>query len=206
MSYRLTTRDTLSRKTVPIAKPADLHIDLTRRLLLEATMRVLTRTPLSSVTYRAIGAEAQISERTVFRHFASRGDFLEAIASAITERLDLPPPPRTIDELQASPRELYRCFEGERELTKAVVHSELHDQMRTKAKPRWAEVRKLTDGFAPKVAERKRKLATVNFQYVLSANAWHSYRFHFHLTLDESIECAQTTIQQTLSGLRTNSN
>lgn len=169
-------------------------------------MRVLDHSSLGKLTFRAVAVEAQISERTVFRYFPTRGEFLDAIAAEATKRLDLPKPPRTIAELRIAPEALYRCFEKHKNLTKAAVHSAFHDRMRAKAKPRWAAVRKLVDTFAPSLEERQRKLAAVSIQYILSANAWHSYRFHFDLTLDESIECAETAISQTIHSLHSNTN
>lgn len=200
--YPLTNLEVLSRSPVSLAKQTEVYTDQTSRLLLEAALRVLARDSLRGVTYRAVAAEAKVSERTVFRYFAAREEFLDAIALELTRRLDLPPPPTSIGKLQEAPDALYRCFERESNLTRAGVHSELHERMRAMARPRWLAVRRLVEAYSPQVTEQRRKFASVNFQYILSANAWHSYRFHFRLTIDESIECAKTSIRQTISGLQ----
>jgi AcrR family transcriptional regulator len=192
----------MSRKPTPLTKLSELHSDLTARLLLDAALRVLDHSSVGELTFRAVAAEAHISERTVFRYFPTRDEFLDAIAEAVTHRLVLPPPPGTLEELRGAPKALYSCFEAERSLTKAAVHSEFHDRMRARAKPRWNAVRKLIDSSAPRRTERRRKLAAATIQYLLSANAWHSCRFHFDLTLDESIECAETAIAQTIHSLQ----
>lgn len=196
----------MSTHKEPLVKLSELYSDLAAKRLLDAALRILDRSSLGKLTFRAVAVEAHTSERTVFRYFPTRDDFLDAIAEEVTKRLELPLPPRTIEELARAPEALYGCFEKHTNLTKAAVHSEFHDKMRVKAEPRWAEVRKLVDLMAPEIPPTERKLAAVSIQYILSANAWHSYRFHFGLSADEAVKCAENGISQAISSLKRNAN
>jgi len=182
---------------------ADLRIDMTQRLILQAGLRTLEEATVSELTMRAVAKASGISERTMFRYFATRDEFLAALAAELTRTLALPPHPRTIDELLAMPSALYRSFEEKRNLMKASLHSELSDHMRAgEAKQRWIAVGKLIDAYAPRAAEQRRKIASANIRYYLSGSTWHYYRFVFRFTLDDTIACAEAALRQSLDSLR----
>jgi AcrR family transcriptional regulator len=182
---------------------AERRTDLTQRLILEAAVRLLERGSVSDVTARAVAAEAGMSERTIFRYFATRDELLDAIADEVRRSLELPPPPRTVEELLAAPQLLYSAFEAKEKLTKAALHTELFPRMRdVQAKQRWMAVRKIIDELAPRRPERERKIAAANIRYFLAATSWHYYRFNFGFSLEETVACAETAIRQAVEGLR----
>jgi len=179
-----------------------LRNDLTRKLILDAALETLERSTVGELTVRAVARHANISERTVFRYFATREEFLDAIAEAVRARFDLPPPPETLEDLLAAPRALYTRFDAVRSLTVAALHSDLFHRMReTQAKARWMAVRKLIDEAAPERGERERRIAAANIRYYLAASTWHYYRFYFNFSLEDSIACAEAAIRDALAGL-----
>jgi AcrR family transcriptional regulator len=188
--------------TGKILRLAERHSDLTRKLILEAALDTLERGGLGELTVRAVAKHAQISERTVFRYFADREAFLDAVADAARERMALPGPPRTVQELLGMPRVLYTCFENTRELTVASLHSEVAPRMRgTQARTRWVAVRKIVEELAPRRNERQRRIAAANIRFYLAASTWHYFRFYFGFGLEDTIACAETAIRQSLDAL-----
>src|SRR4051812_48102399 len=150
---------------------AERQSDLTRQLILEAAIDTLERGSVDDLTVRAVAKRANIAERTVFRYFASRDEFLDAVAGQVRDKLRLPPPPQTLHELAAAPRLLYERFEATANLTKAALHTDLFHRMReTQAKARWTAVRKLVDDMAPRRPERDRRIAAANIRYYLAAS------------------------------------
>lgn len=188
--------------TGKVLKLADRHSDLTRQAILDAAVGMLERSTVSELTVRAVAKQANISERTVFRYFASREEFLDAVADAVRARFALPPPPTTREQLLAAPRALYTRFEAVASLTKAALHSELFHRMReTQARARWKAVRELVDQIAPRKPERQRRIAAANIRYYLAASSWYYFRFYFGFSLEDTIACAETAIRQSLEGL-----
>ena len=188
--------------TGKVLRLADRHAELTRQSILDAAVEMLERSTVSELTIRAVAKQAGISERTVFRYFATREEFLDAIADVVRERLALPAAPATKEELLAAPRALYTRFEAVASLTKAALHSELFHRMReTQAQVRWKAVQALADELAPRKSERQRRIAAANIRYYLAASTWHYYRFYFGFSLEDTIACAETAIRQALSGL-----
>src|SRR5947209_8885389 len=101
-----------------------LRTDMTQRLSFRPVIGRGKRCR-RELTMRAVAKACGISERTMFRYFASRDDFLDALAAELVRTLALPPHPRTIDELLAMPPTLYRSFEEKHNLMRASLKSEL---------------------------------------------------------------------------------
>lgn len=189
-----------STKTLTLSDRLANH---TQALILASAIDLLKKAPVHELTVRAVAGHAHISERTIFRYFATREALLDAIAGEVTKHMALPPDPGSMAELLDYPDTLYRRFEASAALTKAALHTELFPRMRNEqARRRWESVRKVIDAHAPRRSEHDRKLAAANIRYFLSATTWHYYRFYFGFGLNESIECARTAVMQAADGLR----
>jgi AcrR family transcriptional regulator len=186
----------------PIATLSRRHSDLTQELILAAAIDLLEHSSVAELTVRDVAQRANISARTVFRYFPTRDEFLDAIAAEVIRNLNLPPHPATMQELLNLPDALYRTFEAKTSLTKAALHSELFDRIRSApAQQRWIAVGKLLDQHAAMATARERKLAVANIRFFLSATAWNYYRFYFGFSLSDTIAAADAAIRQTLNGV-----
>src|SRR5436305_3558550 len=181
---------------------AELHTDQTERLILESAIAVLENDAFHGLTVRAVARKAGMSERTIFRYFATREAFLDAIAEEITVILKMPPAPQTVDELLSMPRRLYEAFEPRTKLIRAVAHTELFPRMKAgAAQQRWMAIGKVLDREFKQSPARARRIAAANIRYFLSATTWQYYRFIFRFSLEETIACADTAIGHALEGL-----
>ena len=191
--------------SIPLRSLVSRHTDLTQRVILDAALELLEQAPVHELSARAVAKHAGISERTIFRYFANRDEFLAAVAAAMSDRLQVLAEPTSVEELLAFPQTIYTCFEDKIALTKAALHSELYDHIReVDGQRRGAAIRNLVDHVAPDTTEQARKLAAANIRYYLVATTWHYYRFYFELSLEESVQCARTSIVQTLLGIGVN--
>jgi len=188
-----------------MSTPATLlerQTDFTRQVILDAAVDTLERSTVTDLTVRAVAKHANISERTVFRYFPTREDFLDAVATEVRTRLDLPPPPRSVDDLYALPRALYSSLDAKARLTRVSLHTELSDRIRGwQAKERWSAVRKVIDALTPRRSEQERKLAAANIYYYVTASTWQYYRFYLGFSLEDSVAAAEAAIRDTLTGL-----
>ncbi len=176
--------------------------DLTQRLIIEAALQTLQEDSVGGLTMRAVAKRARLSERTIFRYFATRDEFLDAVAAEISSQMQVPHP-RTLEELLAMPRTLFSSLEARRDLIRASLHTDVSERiMQTNGRQRWVAVRKIVDAYAPRAPEARRKIAATNIRYFLSAATWNYYRFVFRFTLEETIACAETAIRQSLDALR----
>jgi AcrR family transcriptional regulator len=182
---------------------AERQADLTRQVILDAALDTLEQGSLADLTVRAVAKRANLAERTVFRYFADREAFLDAVGGALSEKLQLPAPPASLQDLLAAPRALYERFEDQSSLTRSALHTDLFHRMRAiHARPRWVAVRKVIDEIAPRRTERERKIASANIRHYLQASTWHYYRFYFDFSLEDTIAAAETGVRDTLVGLK----
>lgn len=183
------------------------HSAATRELILNTAIGLLKDSGVSDLTVRAVAATAGMSERTVFRYFANRDEFLDAVAQRVIEEMDTPAPPASIDELLSLPDRLYRSFEKNRELVTAVLHTDIFNRVRAGvARGRWTTVRDLIDTYAPTRSEEQRRRASTNINYYLSATTWNYYRHSFELSARETIACAESAIRLMLEDLKVKKN
>lgn len=181
----------------------DRQYALTRRALLDAAVEQLQDGTWAELTIRAVARRAGVAERTAFRHFSSREEFLDALAMEVSLRLELPALPASAQDLPDVPRGLYRAYEAHAALTRAALHSELFDRIReTTAQARWEAVKTLVDAFAPDRSERDRALAAANIRLQLSATSWNYYRSYFGFSLADSIAGAEQAIALFVGALR----
>lgn len=179
------------------------NAELTHRAILDAAVEQLERAPLKELTMRAVAGRAGMSERTLFRYFASHDELLDAVIDEVVRRFDLPADPTSVTELLAYPEALYARFDDIAALTKAILHSELYPRVRkTNTQRRWKAVRGIVDAFAPERSERERTFAAANIRYYLTATTWHYYRFQFGFAPADAVRCARIAISQSLDGLR----
>jgi AcrR family transcriptional regulator len=182
---------------------AELHADHTERVILDSALAVLADDSFNGLTVRAVAKKAAISERTIFRYFATRESFLDATAAEFTRLLNMPPAPQSLPELIAMPRALYQSFEPHGKLIRAVMHTEIFPRMKSgSAHERWVAISRVVDREFRKAPPRARRIAAANIRFFLSANTWQYYRFIFEFDLEQTIACAETAIRQSLDGLR----
>ena len=76
------------------------RIVLTRRLLQEGMLRLLTREKLEDISVTALCKESGINRSTFYNHYASPSQLLEEMEHAlVNELLRINPPAKTVDEI-----------------------------------------------------------------------------------------------------------
>jgi AcrR family transcriptional regulator len=176
--------------------------DLARGSIIAAGMDLVVEAPDDPLSVRSVANRAGMSERTVFRYFATRDILLDEVAAELASRVQAPPVPGMPSDLTAYARDLYRQFETKAPLIKAALRSELYNRVRHVAgDARGRSIRHLIDNAAPAAPDEARRAAAANIHYHLVATTWHYYRFYFDLSLEESTRCAEAIIEQALGSL-----
>lgn len=174
----------------------DRQSDATRELILSTAVDLLEKSGVTELTVRAVARAAGMSERTIFRYYATRDEFLDAVAATTARRMSVPMPPASIEELLDFPALLYHSFEDSSGLVAAVLHTDIYPRVRkTSGEARWQVVEKLIDACARGKSKKQRKIAATNINYFLSATTWHYYRTNFGLKPEDTVACAKTAIK-----------
>ena len=169
--------------------------DATQKLIVSTAVELLETDGVTATTARAVAKKAGISERTIFRYYGSRDEFLDAIAEEAATKIRTPPPPDNIEKLADYVSALYKRFEAFAPLLKEALHTEISKRIRaTVARRRWTAVRRLIDAAAPHRSSNDRKIAATNISYYLSASTWQYYRFTFDLPAKEAEKFAKAAV------------
>nr|MDQ3024281.1 TetR/AcrR family transcriptional regulator [bacterium] len=88
------------RPPIRSSKLRDGHVELTRRSILDAVSRLLAQGPKRDViSFAAVAKEAEVSARTVYRHYPTRDDLFNAHWAYIKSEIELPSMPQNEAEL-----------------------------------------------------------------------------------------------------------
>src|SRR5215813_45359 len=96
---------------MPDATLRDQHADLTRDIIFEALTRLVSKEGVHDFSIQRVADLAGVSHRTVYRHFQTREELLEALASRLEDRM-----PRELssygpDQLEDAIRSVHELFE-----------------------------------------------------------------------------------------------
>ena len=159
----------------------------TRERILDATVPLVAR-GVASLTMPAVAREAGVSLPTVYRHFATKQELIEAIYPHVTRHaaIQQSPPPRSISELRDGVRRHLAHLDSLDAHTRAVMASGASDELRRATIPkRLAVFRELVDSVEPKLADADRDRLN-RFLVVLSQSAsLRMYHDHLGLSVDE---------------------
>src|SRR3954466_3070809 len=141
----------------------DRQTDATQKLILSTALQLLETDGVIATTARAVAKKAGISERTIFRYYGSREEFLDAIASAASSKIHAPSPPENIEDLVEYVSSLYESFENSAALMRESLHTEISKRLRAAVGGRrWVAIRKVVDRYAPHRSAADRKIAATN--------------------------------------------
>lgn len=149
----------------------------------------------AEVTFRTLASAARVPERTLYRYYPSRDALFAAFWIWLNDRLGMPAPPRSPDELIDGIARIFAAFSADAPLIRAMLHDphgratrQAHNETR-RERLRTA----LEPVLAPlATAERKRLLAAI--QTLISAAGWETMLDYGQLTAPEAAEAAQWAV------------
>jgi len=159
----------------------------TRARILDATTPLMAR-GVARLSIPAVAREAGVSVATVYRHFATKQELIEAIYPHVMQRAatNRPPPPRSISELRDYGRWYLEHLDSLDDQARAAMASGASDELRRASMPdRVAVFRAVADSVEPRLAEADRdRLARLLVVLTQSASLrmWHD---HLGLSVDE---------------------
>jgi AcrR family transcriptional regulator len=159
----------------------------TRARILDATGPLMAR-GIASLSIPAVAREAGVSVPTVYRHFATKQELIEAIYPHVIRRaaVSQPPPPRSISELRDGVRGYLAYLDSLDDQARAVMASAAADEVRRASMPnRVAVFRAVADSVEPRLADADRdRLARLLVVLTQSSSLrmWHD---HLGLSVDQ---------------------
>lgn len=159
----------------------------TRARILDATLRVM-RTGLASLSVPAVAREAGVSVPTVYRHFRTKAELLDAVYPHVERRsgMDRIVGARSLDELRPMIHAIVEHLDELDDATRALMASPGAAEVRHATMPtRYERVARLTDNVAPKLARADRDRLTRLLVVLTASASLRMWRDHLGLSADE---------------------
>lgn len=179
------------------------HKSATAALILEAVARCLEDGALADLTFARVAGEANIAERTLYRHFPTKEALLDAWWKSHQNTIGQGPYPETAAELRVAARTVFPKFDQQAELMRGSL---LSPQGRAIAMNANAERTKairyaVRDGAGDLPEPDLTRLCAV-VQLLYSAAGWLSMREFWGLTGEESGHAVSEAIAVLLDDAR----
>jgi AcrR family transcriptional regulator len=187
------------------AQPANLRdrqTATTRAEILDVAFEMLTKHPNDAFSHEAIAKKAGMGARTVYRHFPSRADLLQALWERLRGTTGIRFPN---DEEEVVPfiRDVFQQFEDHQALVRAVLNSSVGMEVRKTGAVRGRadlakSLAKVLDGLPPR---RQAQMVAV-FLTVYSGNFWQTLRDRGGLSGPDAQEAATWAVEALLAAAR----
>lgn len=158
----------------------------------------------ADLTYASVAAEAEVQERTVYRHFPKKDDLEAALWTWIVQRLTHADfAARNEEQLIAAMQESFAGFDADAPLIQAMLHSPQGLDVRRRQQPvRRAMFEACVDSAVPGVPSPVRERAAAVLQVLYSAASWDLLRSFWDMDATEAADVIDLGIRSLLSGLR----
>lgn len=174
----------------------------TRARILEACAALMTRG--IELTYGTVATEAAVQERTVYRHFPTKGELEIGLWGWILEHLThVDFGSRTTDELVAAMHRSFAGFDDGAPLIQAMLHSRQGLDVRLRQQP---ERRAMFEACAatalPEAPLSARQDVAAALQVLYSAPTWETLRTFWGLDGAQAADVVEFAIRSLLAGAR----
>jgi AcrR family transcriptional regulator len=154
-------------------------------------------------TFHALAAASGVPERTLYRHYAAKEDVFSGFWVWLNNRLTMPKPPKSSEELVEQIPILFAAFEAGEPLVRAMLH---HAQGRaTRLANAGARRARFTDALHEILVTldpigRRRLLAST--QVLVSAAGWETMKDYRDITSVEAADAAQWAVRALIAQAR----
>jgi AcrR family transcriptional regulator len=180
------------------------HADETRSAILDAAVRVSAR-GLATLSIPDIAREAGVSVPTVYRHFATKQDLLDAIYPHLERRAGRAAlvVPTTIGELREGVRRIQNQLDSFDDLARASMASPAAEEGRHRSIPRrLALTRAMVDSVDPPLPPDTRDRIARLIVILTSSQSLRTWQDHLGLSADEVADEIEAIVQAAIAAAR----
>jgi len=180
----------------------DRQTATTRAEILDVAFEMLTKHPNDAFSHEAIAKKAGMGARTVYRHFPSRADLLQALWERLRGTTGIRFP-NNEEEVVPFIRDVFQQFEDHQALVRAVLNSSVGMEVRKTGAVRGRadltkSLAKVLEGLPPR---RQAQMIAV-FLTVYSGNFWQTLRDRGGLSGADAQEAATWAVEALLAAAR----
>lgn len=170
-----------SAPRAPRAKPASplrsRLADTTRDVILDALVAQLADREALDISYAELARRSGVSIQTLYRHFPTRGDLLDALTRRVGVAVGLRQYPHTREGVVQIVRALFPRFDAHAALLTAQIHAGTASSTRAKGRTRRVSAfQDVLTAATPHLSAERRRAAAGILNVLVSATTWHRLR------------------------------
>ncbi len=177
----------------------EAQAEVTRKRILDAVGRMMSEPGMQELTFSAIATEAEVAERTIYRHFPTKESILEAFWHHINAELGMAHYPESVAEILAVMPGVYDGYDKRANLIRAHLSNPAGREMRMQVVPKRQEayykiLAEELKGVDPMIARN----AYCVIQLLFSSRAWDSISENWGLSGKQAAEACNWAIRSLL--------
>lgn len=178
----------------------DAHKALTRQRILDAAIRLVEAEDPESLTLGHVARAAGVTERTIYRHFATREELISAAWVRINETIAIRAAPETAADLVELPRHMFPSFDQREPLMRALLYSKQGRELRLSGNTqRKARVRRAVREARPDLSDAEVTRLSAVVQLLSSSFAWSVMKDYWGLNGETAGQAASEAIATLLT-------
>jgi AcrR family transcriptional regulator len=178
----------------------DAHKALTRRRILDAALQLVEAEDPDSLTLAHVARAAGVTERTIYRHFATREDLISATWARINETMVSPQQPDTPAGLIALPKHMFPSFDAREALIRAIIYTKQGRDLRMSGNSqRKTRIRRAVREARPELSDAEATRLSAVVQLLSSSFAWSVMKDYWSLDGEVAGQAASEAIARLLA-------
>jgi AcrR family transcriptional regulator len=178
----------------------DAHKALTRQRILDAALSLVEAEDPDSLTLAHVAKSAGVTERTIYRHFATREELISAAWSRVNEAIASPEQPSTASDLAALPKQMFPSFDARESLIRAIIYTKQGRELRMSWNPqRKARIRRAVREARPDLNDAEATRLSAVVQLLSSSFAWSVMKDYWGLDGEAAGQAASDAIARLLA-------
>ena len=201
----------MTRIARPAGRPRPYRSELrarqaedTRGAILDAAVRVLAR-GIATLSIPDVAREAGVSIPTVYRHFGTKQDLVDAIYPYLEQRAGrgMLALPTHLDDLRAGVRQILDHLDAFDDLARAAMASPAAEEARHRSMPRRLElIGAMLDSLDPPLAPRDKDRIARLLVILTSSQSLRTWRDHLGVSADDVAAEIEATVRTAIAAAR----
>lgn len=177
-------------------------VNRTQEAILAAYAELIEELGTDDVSFRLIARRAGVSERTIFRNYATRVDLLLAEAAWIERRVFPRQDAPSIFDMPLTIRAAMESYDHRPELAHVVAETTMRGISGATPSPRRALLEEMIDAEIPALGDAERRAIVAALAHLDSAATWVTFRREFGMTRSDIADAAAWAAEAVLDPIR----
>jgi AcrR family transcriptional regulator len=178
------------------------QVELTQRTIMEAMASVLIEQGPAGDAVKEVASRANVSERTIYRHFPSKEALWDAFLLWVSDKVGLDDYPKTAEEMLEAVPPMFAMFDEHEELLRACLDIRAWSDVWLRGRSGWKEgIGTMLDNSFPNLTEDNKDKAGAVIHMLFNGLTWKTMKDQWGFNGDQAAVATQWALSTTFDTL-----